>query len=184
MSFKVKHISESWLMRLGMFFFGWWLNKMSAITLGRTFYIIGDWSRWGSSLKMSMCVHEATHVRQGLQWPVIHTITYLIGSPWLIGTILSLLFLHDSWVGWTLATVFLGLSTTGWIFPHMRAWWEFEAYRNGDKYMLHRTDSYEKRRQQTFSDWSYFWMGGFLTNTIARRLTAHLIVHQAFQEKR
>ena len=72
-----------------------------------------------------------THVKQKMRFPILHSILYAIGSPYLL---FAILMWFTPLVLWQqiFFTVFFGiLSFTGFIFGHARALIEYPAYING-----------------------------------------------------
>ena len=170
---KVKKKTDSWWLRFQMKLFPQ-VKRSGAITVGYTMYVKDDFETRTQAYKNALAVHEATHVRQNIRFPLIHSLSYGIGSPWLLLMIL-LLFVPFLWTGVIIATISLALSTTGFIFPHIRTWWEYEAFRNGNIYTYRlygrkNPELHIKYMKGVFSGWFYLWMGGFLSGWLAKRI--------------
>ncbi len=171
----MKYMDEFWFMRWLLVLFPWWMKRVGAITLFGTFYVKrASWHQYTPEFQKSLILHESVHIRQGMRFPVIHQVTNLVGSPWILGAFLP--FVMPEWYGWVIGSACLLLSFTGILFPHMRAWWEYEAYSMTDRYVYSHDnlEQYVNRGHIIFGGFTYLFMGGFLTGHIVRKLVSKL----------
>lgn len=177
---KVKYKSESWWMRLGMRVWPQ-LKKASGVAGGRTVYVNDNFKDGHFMAQATLLVHEATHVKQYLNWGPLQTLSYGIGSPWLL-LLAGIPFIPVWWLALIAAVLIIALSTTGWVFPHIRAWWEGEAYVNG----FIQRGPWGENEQKIFESWLlrtfkgsfYFWMGGFWARKIVASLMKQIVAGQ------